>query len=174
MKKRNKIILVFCTTILALSFATVVVLKSPAADMIKFVFGIDRFERKRVKLLFESNHEALLLACRKMILEAKDGKWDYEKLWFATEEGKKLYSRLPEPLKKIEPVYIFISYDQIMVALWGGMTHMGIVVFLEEDDMPWGKKYYKEISKGLWYYDDRCKNDQDFEELIESLRPKKK
>jgi len=173
MNKKKKRIFVICMIILALSLA-VLLLKSPVPHIIKSVFGISRqIKRKKVKLLFESNHEELLLACRKMLLEAEDGKRDYGELWFGDEEGKKLFECLPEPLKNIEPVYIVISHESIMVALWGGMYHMGLIVF-SEDFPAWGDKCHKELIEGLWYYDDRHKNTPNFEEYIESLRPKYK
>lgn len=170
MKKKKKRILVICIIILALIFVVSVI--SPVFLAITFVVDSSRkIESKKVKLLFESNHEELLLACRKMLLEAKDGKREYGELLFLTKEEKKLYESLPEPLKKIEPVSIGISPDRIMVSLWGGMYHVGIVAF-PEGTMPWGNQCHKELIEGLWYYDDRYNSDPDFEEYIESLRPK--
>ena len=132
--------------------------------------------RMRVSLLCETDHEALLEACRELSRRAgrgdlKPGRYDVR-----SDRHSKV-SQFPQPILELAPGYVYIDENdsnRVMVAMHGGLDHFGVEAYTEDYKKPSfvGFKFGdKELIPGLWYYDDGYDHnpllyDKRIEELI--------
>ncbi|MHC4086506.1 MAG: hypothetical protein ACYSU5_15060 [Planctomycetota bacterium] len=165
MKKRNKIIILsiigtplICYVLYSLLMFVVV--------MCNFV-GLKRDTRQRqVLLLYETDHKALLEACRTVLKEAREGKWEYRQypIRYIPDPNT---DKLPEPILRLNPTYIRIGQDYMMIEMYGGLAHYGVLAFSESEGHG-----DKKLLDGLWYYSDGYREVPDYDKIIESYRPK--
>jgi len=134
-----------------------------------------RTQRLRVRLLYETDHEALLSACRELSKKRAAGilkPQSYNVLFDPHPEAAKF----PRAILDLEPNYVFIDYDgRIMVEMMGGLDHFGVYAYPEgyKKPSPAEKLGDKKLIDGLWYYDDGyLVQPEDYEKRIEALRPK--
>ena len=170
MKKRNKIIIYTIIGIPLICFVLYSLLMFVVV-MCKFV-DLKRDTRQRqVLLLYETDHKALLEACRKVLKEAREGKWEYRQypIRYIPDPNT---DKLPEPILRLNPTYIRIGKDSVMIEMLGGLAHFGVTAFSEENEYEGlvGKK----LLDGLWYYSDGYCEIPDYEKVVESWRPKSK
>lgn len=126
-------------------------------------------------LLYETDWAELLAGCRKVMREASEGKWEYKQYVVGTRRPDPDSGRFPPVLLRLNPTYIWIEENTIVVEMLGGMGHFGVQAYKENfqsplADIPLGDK---ELIPGLWYYDDGYLEDPNYDQYIESLRPKK-
>ncbi len=126
-----------------------------------------------IQLLYKTDHEALLKACREVL---KEGKWEKKRYNFPVVPDPNTPS-FPKAILKLNPSYIVI-YDEgfLSIEMMGGMSQFGILAY-PEGFVPPSKSFYygdKKLIEGLWYYDDGYREDPNYEQYLESLRSKKK
>jgi hypothetical protein len=135
---------------------------------------IKKAKERRTMLLYETNHEVLLEACRKVLEEARDGKWERRKRYSIRLDPHPDASELPKAILDLKPSYIFIEDGgRLVVEMLGGINHFGVIAYPENLKEPFaGWEHDRKLIEGLWYYDDGYREDPDYEKRIESLRPK--
>ena len=133
-----------------------------------------RAQRIRVRLLYRTDHESLLLACRELSKKKAAGilkSQMYNILFDPHSEAAKF----PTAILELEPNYVFIDNDgRIMIEMLGGLDHFGVNAYPEdyEKSSDMEKLGDKKLLDGLWYYDDGyLANPDDYDKQIESLRP---
>jgi len=134
-----------------------------------------RAQRIRIRLLYRTDHESLLVACRELSKKKADGVLEsrmYNVLFDPHPES----SKFPAAILELEPNYVFIDNDgRIMVEMLGGLDHFGINAYPEDykKSSDAEKLGDKKLLDGLWYYDDGyLAHPDDYDKQIESLRPK--
>ena len=96
-----------------------------------------------------------------------DSKWEYRQYAIRSIPDPNI-DKLPEPILRLNPTYIWIRPTGLLVEMLGGLGHFGVTAFSEENHEYGDKK----LLHGLWYYDDRYREVPDYAKVIESLRPK--
>jgi len=140
-------------------------------------FGVRDAQRKQVCLLYKTDHQALLKACRELSrrVAAKDLKPG--KYWIRTDRDP-VASQFPQPILDLKPNYVYIDEDdsgRVMLEMHGGFAHFGVLAYVEDYKKPsWSKYGDKELVPGLWYYDDGYNENPEYDKIIEVLRPKGK
>jgi len=132
--------------------------------------------RMRVRLLCETDHEALLEACRELSRRAgrgdlKPGKYNIRR------DRHPLASRFPQPILDLVPSYVSVSENdsrQVMLEMLGGLGHFGVLAYTEDYKKPYPTYSYgdKKLIPGLWYYDDGYQGHPEYEKRIEALMKK--
>ncbi len=126
--------------------------------------------QRQILLLYETDHKALLEACRIVLKEAREGKWEYYKQYVVRSSRDPNVDRLPEQILRLNPTYIYLRQNSIRIELVGGIHHLGVTAYSE--DYEFEGHGDKKLLDGLWYYDDGYREDPDYKKVIESLRPK--
>ena len=167
MKKRNKKIIYAI-----IGIPLICIILYPLSMFIAAIWGFHLQTRdvrqRNVLLLYETDHKALLEACRKVLKEAREGKWEYRQypIRYIPDPNN---DKLPEPILRLNPTYIWIGEDNMMIEMLGGLAHFGIVAFSESEGHG-----DKKLLDGLWYYSDGYHEVPDYEKVVESWRPKSK
>jgi len=141
-----------------------------------FVFSTGKDMRQRqVRLLYETNHQALLEACREISVrvvrgDLKPGRYSIRR------DPDPETSRFPQPILNLKPSYVFVDEDGwVKLEMFGGLGHFGVSAYPEDYKIPSYSKYGdKELISGLWYYDDGYRHNPEYGKIIEALRPKEK
>jgi hypothetical protein len=134
-----------------------------------------------VKLLYKTDHQALLAACRELSKKVTDGNMangPYE----LRSGSDRWITGIPQPLLDLRPNNVYINYNgRVIVEMLGGLDHFGVYAYPEDYKRPphaSDELGHKKLLEGLWYYDDGyqyCVSVEEYEEYdkyIESLRPK--
>ena len=132
-------------------------------------------QRKRVCLLYETDHEALLHACRELSKKKAVGILKQQRYKVRFDPHPEV-AKFPRAILDLEPSYIFIDYDgRIMVEMVGGLDHFGVNAYPKDYKKPSHveKLGDNKLIDGLWYYDDGyLVRPEDYDKRIEALRPK--
>jgi hypothetical protein len=155
-----------------------------------------KVQRSRVRLLCQTNHKALLEACRKLsrqlaagelsrrlaageisrILEAEeDPNEDCYRIWI---RNSKELSWLPKPILDLDPDKIYINEDGrvVLSVSFGRLGDFGLYAYPEDYKKPFERFQYgdRELIDGLWYYDQGYVHNPGYDKRIEALLRKKK
>ena len=124
---------------------------------------------KKQRLLYQTNHDELLKACRLIIKRFNDNVFSKAKIDIRDDKFAKDLKHIPEIILNLEPVYVWFRKDFIMVALMGGMGHAGVIAYQEGSEQIASDDSFQ-IIDGLWYYDDGLREaDDDYIDYIKSL-----
>ncbi|MHC4656966.1 MAG: hypothetical protein ACYS91_18400, partial [Planctomycetota bacterium] len=142
---------------------------------------------KKQRLLYQTDHKALLKACREAIARYNDGVFSTDKIDIIGERFTKDLKNIPEIIMNLEPVYVWLYKDHVMVALIGGLDHAGVVAYMNngeantEDEhisvidghifpKPVDKDRDIKLIDGLLYYDDGLREGgEKYKEYLKSL-----
>ncbi len=131
------------------------------ARIVTFVVRLGRMrEQQRQKLLYETDHEELLRACRLVLKETGEGKWEYQSYNIRSNRHPDA-NQFPEVLLELNPSYVSIGYVgddsdpriMIFVEMMGGLTHVGVAVYPEDYNGPLHMGG-RQLIEGLWFYED--------------------
>jgi len=75
---------------------------------------------KKQRLLYQTDHYELLKACRQVIVRYNEGVYSRAKINIIDASTKEL-KQIPQIILNLEPVYIWLNKNRVMVALIGGM-----------------------------------------------------
>lgn len=132
-------------------------------------------QRKRVKLLYKTDHQALLEACRELSRSAATGSLKHRKYNIRSYSHPKA-AGLPKAILDLGPNHVLIYDDgRVKLEMMGGLDHFGINAYPEDyKKLPHMDKLGdKKLIDGLWYYDDGYRvRPEDYDKRIEALRPK--
>ena len=123
-------------------------------------------EKRIVLLLYKTDHYALLSACRKVLKETNEGKWERRQYSVYHKPDPDVY-KLPKIILDLNPTYIYINKNHLVIEMLGGFSHLGVYAFSENTKVFGDKK----LIEGLWYYDDGYTDVKDYETYIQSLKP---
>jgi hypothetical protein len=130
----------------------------------------------RVKLLYRTDHKALLGACRELSGCMRMGKLKARMYHFGPNPDPQT-AQFPQPILDLMPAYVTVETDgRVVVAMMGGLDHFGVYAYPEDykkppfDDFRFGDM---KLIEGLWYYDDGYDaRPEDWQERIDALKPK--
>lgn len=133
-----------------------------SAKMMEMMSGfmdktISELAVKQQRLLYKTDHQELLNACRDAMKDLKARRFSRAKINTSevavdanvAEDLK----RMPEAIKRLEPVYVWFEPNNVMVALMGGLGHSGVRAYAE-GAAPLAAEDEIKLIDGLWYYDD--------------------
>jgi hypothetical protein len=160
----------------------ILILVAPLALWLAYLFGgmsvigmvaFDalRAKSRKVNLLYQTDHKALLKACRTLLEEGYKGKYCIRV------DPHPDVDKFPKAILNLKPTYVLVHGDNYVgIEMMGGMSHFGVLAYPGNFVPPFEGFCYgdKKLMEGLWYYDDGYKKDPNYEKKIESLRPKDK
>ncbi len=108
--------------------------------------------RAKVRLLRDTDHQALLEACLELSHQVTSGQLKDGVVYTAVD-----VSRLPEPIPPLRPNHVTVGGDgAVEVEMGSGWYPLGVRVYPEGyPEYPPPFKYGdRQLVKGLWYYED--------------------
>lgn len=131
----------------------------------------------RVRLLYKTDHQALLDACRELSHGVRSSSLKPGMYPIRSNPNQEIV-QFPQVVLGLMPAYVDLHRDgMVIVAMMGGVSHFGVVFYPDDYEMsspqarPLG---HKQIIDGLWYYDDGYDEVSDWQQRIDALRPKEK
>ena len=120
-------------------------------------------EQGRVRLLCETDHQALLGACQEVLRQVADGK-----LETGLYMGEQI-AQFPEPIPSLRPGHVTIDEWGLKIEMmYVGWSSLGVYAYCEGD-----RAYHsgdRKLLDGLWYYDDGYLADRvGYDKYIEKL-----
>ncbi len=136
-------------------------------------------QQRQVRLLCETDHKALLEACRELSGWAARGDLKQGGTYNVRRDRHPKASRFPQPILDLNPSYVYIDENdsgRVMVEMHGGLLHFGVQAYTEDYKKPFPSFEYgdKELIDGLWYYDDGYLDNPEYDKRIEALIQKGK
>jgi len=133
------------------------------APFIRMFHGINldvrRSNEERVQLLYQTDHAALLAACRSLMTnrnaftrEGSSPSTNHTHESFIDPKN----TNLPPIIQKLEPSYIEVTDEYLSLELHGGFDHYGVEAVSERAMTNEGNGLSGpfELIPGLWYYDE--------------------
>ena len=115
-------------------------------------------QQKHVRLLYKTDHHALLDACRDLSKRVAIGEMKPGTYWLRGGRRLPVVSSFPKPILELKPNYVYIDENdsgRVMLEMGGGFVHFGVLAYTEDYKKPsWSEYGDKELIPGLWYYDD--------------------
>ena len=180
MKRSKRMDLIIVITVLVIIFAVGLVLlylTDFGAGIRYLITEIKMSQQLRVRLLCETDHQALLEACRDISrMVAKGDLKKYEYSIRRNPDPDPETSRFSQVILDLEPSRIYIDEDgRVMVEMFGGLDPFGVYAYPEDYTLPSYSKYGdKKLIDGLWYYDGEYREHPEYEKRIEALMQKGK
>jgi len=121
-----------CTTYIVLNYV-------PVPDVV--ARGIMRAlkiyaRRERVKLLYKTDHQALLAACRELSKKVTDGKMANGPYYLRTGSDRWI-AAFSRPILKLRPTYAYINHDgRVILEMAGGLDHFGVYAYPLDYEKP--------------------------------------
>lgn len=162
-----------------LAFGIPLAIFLPKLHDFAFIFGGVRYaKRMQVHMLCETDHQALLEACRELSRRAARGELKPGKYRISIDPNPEA-SRFPKPILDLAPSYLYIDENdtgRVMLEMLGGLGHFGVEAYVEDYKKPHvGFEYGdRELIPGLWYYDDGYRGHPEYEKRIKALMQKGK
>ncbi len=100
------------------------------------------------RLIYKTDHHALLSACRQLMDEGYRGKHSCK--WPHRDPEA---NNFPKIILDLKPTYVWIhDKDYVDIELLGGMSHFGVKAYAEDFNEPHEKYYYgnRKLIDGLW------------------------
>jgi hypothetical protein len=110
------------------------------------------FRPRLNNLLYKTNHQALLAACRKLMDE--DYRGQYICHWPDRDPNVDNFSEI---ILQLKPTYLWFQDEgYVIIELFGGMSHYGVKAYAEDFNEPYeGFRYgNKKLIDGLWFESD--------------------
>jgi hypothetical protein len=177
MKRRNKWILIICV---ACGIAgTIGIAAFIVPPVISEVLYLMRMDARRPELLYETNHKALLDACRELSRKVAAG--ELEPGRYNTRSGLKPETRrFPQPILDLEPFLVDISEDGLVDLIMSPSYPYGVCASPEDYKGSLAELYKSgdtvlglELIDGLWYYDEDFRNHPEHKKEIEEFLKKR-
>jgi len=136
--------------------------------------GIKDAQQRRVLLLCQTDHGALLRAGREILRQVPKNLMNPrpDGIRHLGEFGVPDGIQIPQAIRDLKPRACLISTDgYVTLEMHGGMDHFGVRIYPENYKEP--DRYFKygdrELLDGLWYYDDGYIHNPEYDKRINSL-----
>ena len=170
MKRRNKWLLFGGIVFVVAAFTALI-----GYDVLWVILDIKRMESRRPVLLYQTDHQALLEACREISKRVTSGeiKVEHNHTYYKhsgdLDPEKKLF---PKPILDLTPSQVYIENNGMVGIIMSPVVPYGVRVY------PFGVKrgYYGdlELIPGLWYFDQDFVSHPEHKKEIEELLKKRK
>jgi hypothetical protein len=139
---------------------------------------VHQAQHRRVMLLCDPDHQALLKAGREILSEIPKDRFHphsdggIDSGIFSVPEG----IQIPQAIKDLKSGYV-VDYDgYLRIEMHGGMDHFGVKIYPEDFKKPDDYFEYgdRELLPGLWYYDDGYLHNPEYDKRIDELIEKHK
>ena len=131
---------------------------TPGGKFLRFMKeAIKEDQQRKVRILSETDHQALLEACRKLSKEILTGNLAAPNRYLFRYKPHPETLRFPQLILDLDPMFIETASDgRVGVGMLGGFHHYGITSYPENFEKPSDSFEYgdKKIIDGLWYYED--------------------
>jgi len=181
MKSQKKRVLKTVGVLLAITLVMGVVLSSPYSHLLLFRAAIfikaHQVEQCQVRLLCETNHQALLEACRELSKQVAAGKLAPRTYYVRSHKRPPEVSRFPKLILDLSPRSIIIDEDgRVVLQMGGAFANFGVFAYPEHYKEPYRNFVYgnREIIDGLWYHDAEYEGSPEYQKRIEALIQKGK
>ena len=134
---------------------TILLFYKPVRFWGSMIMEISKDRQRLVRLLSETDHQALLEACRKISKEVSAGNLAPNRYHIRRNPDPEV-SRFPQLVLDVEPLYIDVSSDgRVSLEISGAFHHCGVTAYPENyeksiENFTCGDK---KIIEGLWYYE---------------------
>jgi hypothetical protein len=128
--------------------------------------SVDELTVKKQRLLYRTNHQALLAACRESIKRFNDGAFSTPTIYIMSKDllehtnppvDREKYARdlkqIPPIILGLEPINIMFEKNRVTLVFMGGFDHAGVFAYLDDKEAVSGDDDM-ELIPGLRYYDD--------------------
>jgi len=134
-------------------------------------FDLERLHRR---LLCETDHEALLQACREVSQQAMAGEMksrSYRTRCFVF--STPAAAKFPKPIRDLRPRHVMVGRDgHVRLEMFSGWSPFGVCAYPEgyEKRFPKAKYRDRKLIDGLWYYDvEYLHFPEEYDEAIDDL-----
>ncbi len=114
----------------------------------------------RTRLLCETDHQALLDACRELSRQVKSGKLEPRSYSVRRRPDPEVV-QFPETIRGLRPDHVAIDRidGHVNIMMSAGWDNFGMYAYPEDFKERFPSEYHdRELLKGLWYYDDLYKH----------------
>ena len=131
-------------------------------------------QQRRVRLLCETDHQALLKAGRLILSKGPKDPMNYRYYGLIDHGGLPVPRDVPIPriIWKLEPHAVLINFDGcLIVGVGEGMADYGVKIYPEGFKRPRELFRYgnRELLPGLWYYDHLYRRDPEYNKTIDEI-----
>lgn len=142
--------------------------------------------QRRVKLLCETDHQALLKAGREILSKIPKDRLNNPHAdggIFSSSLSVPKGIQIPQAIKDLKSSYVvdYVVYDSYLsiylsLEMHGGMDHFGVKIYPEDFKKPHDYFEYgdRELLPGLWYYDIGYREVTEYDKRIDELIEKHK
>jgi len=129
-------------------------------------------DARRRLVIYETDHQALLEACRKVIIDTREGRWIEGRMYDFLGNEAAMSQWLPPALSQLKPTRIIPYKDYLRIQMLGGIIgNAGVIAFMDDAGVEPSEYGDIQLIDGLWYYDDCYDTEDDWDKHIASLRP---
>lgn len=130
---------------------------------------------RRTRLLCETDYDELLAACRELMQRVAAGELDEGQYNIRIDVDRdRRSSSFPKVILGLEPTYVDVSPDLVIIELFGLTRHLGVFAVSESRLAIYGTPGDLELVPGLGYHDDAFLDDPSEYEKTEALIDKAK
>ena len=138
-----------------------------------WLHSIEEAQRLRVRLLCNTDHEALLTAGREVLSqvprEEQTHNGDRVRGYLPLPKGV----RIPQTIRNLRPRGILVNKEgYLTLEMHGGMAHFGVRIYpkgFEQTGPPFFCYGHRKLAEGLWYYDDGYDTNPEYDKIIDQL-----
>jgi len=133
----------------------------------------DSPQQRRVRLLYQTDHEALLKAGREILSKGPDPK-KYRPFGPIHIDGFSVPRGVPIPrvIRKLRPHAVLINFNgYVVLHMTEGIENYGVKIYPDGFKTPRAPFRYghRELLPGLWYYDYRCRRNPSYNKKIDEI-----
>ncbi|UCC98850.1 MAG: hypothetical protein JSW66_02945 [Phycisphaerales bacterium] len=173
MKKSKRTVLkIFIASVIALAICLALYILLNLYVFVGTVYFGPDTQEMRARLLYHTDHQALLDACREIsrrvvIGDLRPGTYNIRV------DPDPEASSFPQVILDLAPNYVYVDEGysgRVMLEMHGGLGHLGVQAYPEDYKSPSYSKFGdKELIDGLWYYDDGYRKNPQWEKKTEAL-----
>jgi hypothetical protein len=139
--------------------------------------SVREFRKCQTRLIYETDHQALLQACRELSRQAAEGELSLGRYGVRVGRHPEA-SRFPHHILDLAPIAVSIEVDgSVRLEMYSGLGggRLGATAFPEDYKLVRGfEDNHVELVDGLWYYDDGLTGNPKHKKEIEAILKKRK